>query len=111
MARKLSKDKLTRVDYGNGVTDDTPAVKGMFFFSGTGPAGATCNGCTAALDATPRDINGNPTGAMKVRCKKTADYQGGSSAAFSPDACACKYFQRRPKPLLTTAFDKFNGAK
>lgn len=111
MARKLTKDKLTSVDYGNGVTSETPAVKGMFFFSGTGPAGKSCNGCTAALDATPRDTNDKPTGAMKVRCQKTADYQGYVGAAFSPDSRACKYFQPRPKPLLTNAFDKFNGAK
>lgn len=111
MARKLNRTKLTFVEYGNGISSATPAVKGMFFFAGTGPAWATCNLCKAALDATPRDINGKEKGALKVRCQKTKDYQGHFGAAYPPESCACKYFERRDKPLLTTAFDKFNGAK
>ncbi|MBC7953150.1 MAG: hypothetical protein H7Z12_15190 [Rhodospirillaceae bacterium] len=94
--------KLTAVEYSNGVTNNT-AINGMFFFSGTGPKGMTCNNCNFAYSAGTKP--------EKAKCKKTADYDHKMASAFNPIYSACKYFERRPTPLFVTTFDKFNGVK
>lgn len=101
--RKI-KRKLTEAEYGNGITSATPMVKGMFFFSATGPAGAVCNMCVHA-------VNAELATAKKARCQRTLDYTKGNAPAFPYDVPAYKYFQRRQQPLFVTAAQHFYGAK
>lgn len=108
MGKKL---KLTTVEYGNGITSANAAVKGMFYFSGTGPANTTCNQCAFATDATSRDSDGKAKTPPRAQCQKTTDYLNRSGTAFPPMAASYKYFKRRPAPLFSSAYDQFKGAK
>lgn len=103
MARKLNKEKLTAVEYGNGVSSSHAIVPGMFFFSGAGPAGKTCNYCLDARLAK--------TKTPRCRCQKNTDYQNREGATFPVNSAACKYFRLSADPCFKTAAIKFNGAK
>lgn len=92
--------KLTNCKYGNDISDATPLIHGMFYFSDTGPRCTACNMCVHAVAA-----------GQKAKCQKALDYTKGKAPAFPYDTPACKYFQRRAAPLFVTAAQHFYGAK
>ncbi|MBC7954068.1 MAG: hypothetical protein H7Z12_19900 [Rhodospirillaceae bacterium] len=99
---KIRTMKLTPADYGNGITSRNQAVKGMFFFSGTGPVGATCVKCASHVVSkiTEKDKeSGMPKttpSPTHMFCGKALDYYAdneGKAAEFPQDTAACKYYQ------------------
>lgn len=96
--------KLTDPEYENGISAATPLIRGMAYFSGTGPRGAVCNMCVHAVDA-------KLSSARKAKCQKAMDCAKGKAPAFPYESGACKYFERRLAPLFVTAANHFYGAK
>jgi hypothetical protein len=86
MDREWSTLNLTQIE---GAPDRRSVRPGMAFYSGSGPRGTICGGCSHL---------GETGGKSKPRCAKFRELAGRRGEVVNPRNPSCKYFAAKGRP-------------